>query len=148
MKKLLFLLLLLVVQACGKDDCEDYACTTPPAPFVFEIVDKVSGENLFSNGTYKPEQVEVVNTADGSELEFTFVEENELNLLRINSVGWQTETILSSIQLAGEEIFTLYVDAENVTEDCCNFTRYHEIKIEGTAYELNEEEGVYTIFVE
>lgn len=148
MKKLLFLLLLFVVQACGKDDCEDYACTTPPDPFVFEIVDKATGENLFSNGTFSPEQIAVINTIDGREVEFTFVEENGLNLLRVHGVGWKTETVLSSIQLDGEEIFTLYVEAEMVSENCCTFTRYHKIEIEGVEYKLNEETGTYTIFVE
>ncbi|WP_152425006.1 hypothetical protein [Nafulsella turpanensis] len=148
MKKLLFLFALLAVQGCQTDDCEDYLCNTPPGLFRFNIVDKATGENVFAKGTYSPDQIEVVNTADGGELEFTFVEENGLNLLRIHSIGWQTETVLSSIQLAGEEVFTLFVDAERLSEDCCAFTRYHEVKIEGAEFRLNEEKEIYTILVE
>ncbi|HCQ13230.1 MAG TPA: hypothetical protein DIU01_08165 [Flavobacterium sp.] len=38
-----------MLQSCG-ESCGE--CFTPPQNFMFEIVDKESGANLFANGTY------------------------------------------------------------------------------------------------
>ena len=149
MKNLLKLLLIFIVfttQSCDKD-CDGYACMTPPNYFVFEIVDKTTGENLFSNGTYKQEDIEVVNMADNSDLEYSFISEDNANLIIINSIGWKTEKITVLVKISDEEIFSLYVDAERVSEDCCSFTRYNKIEIGISPWEKVESD-LYKIFIE
>lgn len=147
--KLLLLVTVISVQSCSNEkNCEDYLCNTPPSPFLFEIVDKTTGENLFTNGTYQPEQIELVYLYDNtSNLDFTFFDENNVNIIQINSIGWKTEQANILVKISDDNIFNLLVDAERAYEDCCSFTKYHEIKIENSEFELNNETGIYKILV-
>lgn len=146
---LLFLFVLLFSQACKDDDnCSEVACFTPPEPFSFELVDKTSGENLFTNETYNSNDISVVDLDDQSAVEFTFQDENNTNLIRINTIGWETETVAYSIQIATKSVFELYVTAERSTDGCCPNTDFTEIRIEKADFELNKESGIYTIFVD
>lgn len=146
---LLFLFVLLFSQACKDDDnCSEVACFTPPEPFYFELVDKTSGENLFTNETYNANDISLVDLDDQSAVEFTFQDENNTNLIRINTIGWETETVAYSIQIATKSVFELYVTAERSTDGCCPNTDFTEIRIEKADFELNKESGIYTIFVD
>ncbi|MGP1993182.1 hypothetical protein D9V96_014995 [Zobellia laminariae] len=146
---LLFLFVLLFSQACKDDDnCSEVACFTPPEPFSFDLVDKTSGENLFTNETYNANDISVVDLDDQSAVEFTFQDENDTNLIRINTIGWETETVAYSIQIATKSVFELYVTAERSTDGCCPNTDFTEIRIEKADFELNKESGIYTIFVD
>ncbi len=148
MKKLNLVLILLAVifQSCNNDDCGD--CFTPPENFKFELVDKASGENLFTNGTFEPNQIEITNILNNSSTEFTFISENNLNLIQINGIGFQTEIVDLKIDIANTHIFNFYVDAERKKGDCCSFTEYKEIRISDSEFELNTQTGVYKILVE
>ena len=138
----------LIFQSCKTDD-DCGSCFTPPQNFVFEFVDADTKENLFTNETYDPDQLQIFNTLNAdAEVNFVFIAENALNLVNVNSIGWETETVNLKMRLAGNDIFTLYVDAERKDGECCSYTEYNEVKIEGSAFELNAQTGVYTIFVE
>jgi len=137
------LICLIFLQSC-KDDCEQ--CLTPPRPFNFEIVDNTSLENLFENGTYQPEEIQVINTLNDSQVEFTY--NADTKLIQINSIGWKTEVVNLRLSIAGNDIFDFYVDAERETEDCCSFTEYRELTIKKSAFKINSESGVYVILLE
>ncbi len=138
---------MICFQSCLDDD-ECGACFTPPAPFIFEIVNKATGENLFNNGTYNSSDIKIVNLADDSIVEHNFIDENNFDLIQINKIGWQTEIINYSLKIGVENIFNLYVDAKRLNENCCSFTRYNEIRIENSEYEFNTNTGIYKILVE
>jgi len=123
-------------------------CFTPPSPFGFELIDKVTRENLFSNGTFNSNDIKVINIDDQSNVVFTFIDENDYNIIQINTIGWKTEIVHYSIQISTENIFNLYVRAERLNENCCSFTRYQEIKIENSEFELNQTNGLYKILVD
>ena len=53
---LILIFTITTLLSCSYDDCEGLY-NIPSQNFTFEIVDKISGENLFTNGTYEPEQV-------------------------------------------------------------------------------------------
>ena len=146
--KLVALIALLFIQACDNNDCEDLLCFTPPIGFAFELVDKDSGENLFTNGTYNPDNIEVLNVLDNSKREFSFISENEVNIIRIGSIGWETEIAGVVLKVGDASILNLYVDSERVSENCCNFSKYNEIRIDNAEYELDQQSGIYTIFIE
>lgn len=145
---LIAVMILLSAQACDDKDCEDLLCFTPPMPFAFELVDKDSGENLFTNGSYDPDDIEVLNVSDNSRREFVFISENELNIIQIGSIGWENEIVEVVLKVGDETILNLYVDSERVSEDCCNFTKYNEIRIDNADYELDPQSGIYTIRIE
>ncbi|TXE10754.1 hypothetical protein ES711_02270 [Gelidibacter salicanalis] len=148
MKKLNLALILLVVffQSCNSDDCGD--CFTPPENFRFELVDKSSRENVFSNGTFNQNQIKITNMLNNSPAEFKFISENEINLIQINGIGFQTETIRLQIDLGNTPVFNFYVDAERKKEDCCSFTEFKDINITNSDFELDPQTGVYRILVE
>jgi len=147
MKKLiglLFFTLVFINQGCNKICGE---CFTPPAPFLFELIDKKTGENLFTNGTYEASQIELKNMINNRSFEYTFIAENNHNVIEITSIGWRTETVKILLSIGNDDIFCLLVDAEVLSEDCCTFTRFTEISIEISEFELNPETGIYTIKV-
>jgi len=143
---LTLVIVLLVFASCDNGDCDE--CFTPPQEFVFEIVDAESGENLFTNGTFTPETIKIVNTLDDSERTFRFISEDQINLIQIFEIGWETEIVNLEISVGNETLFSLYVDAQRTIEDCCSFTEFKEITIQNSEFEFNSESGVYTIFVE
>ncbi|WP_346862333.1 hypothetical protein [uncultured Draconibacterium sp.] len=115
---------------------------------MFELVDKTTGENLFTSGVLSSEDIQIVNLDDNSNVEFQFIDENDFNVIRIYSIGWKTQTITYSIEISSERLFTLFVDAERLCKNCCAFTRYNEIEIDGSEFELNGLSGIYKLLVE
>ncbi len=146
--KVVALIALLVTQACDINDCEGVACFTPPMGFAFELVDKDSGENLFTNGSYDSDDIELLNVLDNSKKEFSFISEDDINIIQIGSIGWDSEIEEVILKVGDEIILNLYVDSERVSENCCSFSRYNEIRIDNAAYELDQQSGIYTIFIE
>ncbi len=150
MKKIIGTLSVIIVlvfaQACKKDECGD--CFTPPAPFMFEIVDKTTGENLFTNGTFQPAAIKVTNTENNENIAFSFLDEDSINVVVINTIGWKTEKVNLRFEISNQLIFSMYVDAERLFENCCSFTRYNEIVISGTAYEADPTTEIYRILYE
>ena len=148
MKKinLIIILFTIILQGCITDDCGD--CFTPPQSFMFEIVDKTSGENLFTNETYTPEQIRITNTLNNSKGAFTFISENDINLIQINTIGWKTEIVNLKVDILDYHIFDFYVDAERKSGDCCSYTEYNEITVGASEFELDTQTGIYRILVE
>ena len=149
MKKinLILILFIIIFQSCNNDDCGE--CFTPPQSFSFEIVDKINGENVFANGTYESGNIEITDSLNNNEdVEFTFISENNINLIQISSIGWKTETVNLKIDISDNHIFDFYVDAERKTGDCCRYTEYNETKIGASEFELDTQSGIYKILVE
>ena len=81
-------------------------------------------------------------------VEFTFIKENNINLIEINTVGWQTELVNYRVNIDSNTIFDLDDDAERLSENCCSYTRYNEIEISNAEFRLTTETGIYTSLVE
>lgn len=145
---ILFLTLFTCLSCSKKGDCEDMACFTPPPSFVFEIVAKESGENLFANGTYDPNQIKIINLDTDSSVDFTFLDDNDANLITIHSIGWKTEIVNLKTTVSDKLLFNLYVDAERKTENCCSFTELNKVEVRNTEFQRNPMTGIYTILVE
>lgn len=145
--KLIAFIALIITQACNTNDCEDIACFTPPRGFAFELVDAETKENVFTNGTFDPDEIEVLNIVDNSGRDFSFISENEVNIIQIGSIGWETEVAEVVLKVGDADILNLYVDSERVSENCCNFSKYNEIRIDNAEYELDQQSGIYTIFL-
>lgn len=138
---ILILSLVVLAQSCSnKNNCEDFLCNSGPASFQLELVDKDSGENLFTNGTFSQEDLEVTNTS-GTEAEYRFSDENNLNFLQISTF----ESVAYSVKINGTEIFKISIDAEGVTKDCCFHTEVNEFKIENADFEQDQNTGIYKV---
>jgi len=150
MKKINLLLILftIIFQGCKDDDECNQLCFTPPQAFQFEIIDKESGENLFTNGTFDSNEITITDNLNNNEsIEFSFISENNINLIQIGSIGWATEIVNLKIDISDNHIFNFYVDAERI-EDCCSYTEYNEINLTDSEFELNSQTGIYKILVE
>jgi hypothetical protein len=145
-KVLLFFLFFCLLYAC-EDIFKSVDCTTPPPGFTFEIVDKTTGENLFTNGTFKSEQIIVTDLATNLKVPFTFISENGMNILSIQNIGWKTEKINYSITIQDKKVFELYADVSRVNGDNCDHTVYNQVLIKYAEYEFNKEKGSYIIKV-
>ncbi|MGB5435708.1 MAG: hypothetical protein WBM98_07445 [Maribacter sp.] len=146
--QLLVLALVLISQSCEDDDCGDISCFTEPTPFEFELVDKTTGENLFTNNTFDPSDLKVIDRADDRAVEFAFISENDYNIIGVYTIGWQTETVQYAFQIGSEPLFELFVDGERLNINCCSYTEYNEIRIENAEFQLDEQRGIYKILVE
>ena len=150
MKKNNFILILFVIifQGCKDDHCDEILCFTPPESFRFEIVDKTRGENLFTNGTYESKNIKITDNLNNNEtVEYTFISENNINLIQIGSIGWETEIVNLKIDISDNHIFNFYVHAERNTGNCCSFTEYKEITITNSEFEFDSQTGIYRILV-
>ncbi|MCF8714468.1 hypothetical protein JM658_06445 [Joostella atrarenae] len=144
---LLLFTLIIILQSCNNDDNCDQDCFTPPNTFLFEVLDKTSGENLFTNETYNPEDIIITDSLnDNQSVAYTFISEDNLNLIQIGSIGWETEIVNLNINISEDHIFDLYVDVERKSENCCSFSQYNEIRVSNS--ELDTQTGIYKILVE
>jgi hypothetical protein len=141
---ILLLFVLVSFHSCKKDP-PSYECFTGPNPFRFALIDKASGQNLLANGTLYTSDVKIINLADNSIIPYPF--NNDRSLVFIHTIGWKTEIVNYKLEILGEAIFTLYVDAERI-HNRCSYTRYNEIKLEGCEFEYNEQTGIYNILIE
>jgi len=147
MKKIVFIIVILTITFQGCENCNDN-CVSPPKAFRFDLVDKNTFENLFSNGTFNPNDISVINDLNNSKVDYSFVHENNINRIIISSIGWRTEKINITLKISNDEILRLYVDAIRETKDCCDFTQYKEIRIDNAEYEYNNHNGVHTILID
>jgi len=148
MKKTILLssfLLIVFIQSCTDFGCDDNLCFSSPGAFNFELVDKSTGENLFSNGTYNSNAIEIISAIDSSPIDYLFIAENNFNVIRVASIGWKTEIVEGILIVNDTEIIRFYVDAKRVSENCCSFTRYDDFRIENADYEYDYQTGVYKI---
>ncbi len=129
-----------MAQSCDTNNCEDISCNSGPASFQLEIVDKDSGENLFTNGTYNKEDLELIANSN-SEATYRFIDEDDYNIIRISTF----KSVDYSVRISDSEIFTVSVNAEGVTEDCCFFTSVNNFEIEGADFEPDQNTGIFKI---
>lgn len=150
-KKLFFVLLLgmLSFQGCKKIDCTGYDCFTPPEPFIFELLDKNTKENLFSNGTLDSTQIEVLDTLTNNSVDFKFLTEDSINVVVIYGIGWQLDrkAVDVVLRVSGTDIVNVYVDSETLSEECCTFVKYYEVKIGNANYTQDKDSGWYQVLV-
>ncbi len=144
--KLIFAALTLMFFSCDlAKDCPE--CMTPPQAFLFNLLDKNSGENLFVNGTFSPDDFQIINVLNQQPVQYELIEEDELGYIQIHSIGWQTEVVNCHFYHKDEQLFTFYVDAVRKSDDCCSFTRFNAIDLEGKEFELDNSLGVYRVFI-
>jgi hypothetical protein len=147
-KKITILILFTIVAICGcNNDLTPEpgpACFTPASGFPFEIVDKTTGANLFTNGTYQFNQLLITDLATNKRIPYTF--ESVHGLFITDGIGWKTEKINYSITIQEKPIFDLYIDATRIN-GTCSYTKINEILIKNAEFEIDKDSSVYRILV-
>lgn len=141
--------MITTILSCSKGECGDP--NIGPKVFNFQITDKVNGEDLFSNGTYTPQQIEVINILDDSPVEYIF-DDSVTNFSRIyiDLNEWATERVNIKLTISGDDIFTFSANTNVIRNDCFNYTDYKDISITGSDFveDGNNQNGFYIILVE
>ncbi|SRX55313.1 hypothetical protein [Aequorivita sp. CIP111184] len=139
---------IFLLNSCSVDKC-DVDCNSGPLELDFELLNKATGENLFTNGTFDPNDIDVLDLDNNnSSVQFTFNSENDINIINLGPFGWETNIANYFLKVGDRDIFTLHVDAEEKTEDCCSFVQVNKLEITNASFELNPETGVYEVLVE
>lgn len=135
------------LNSCSVKKC-DVLCTSGPLSLSFELLDKTTGENLFTNGTFDPSDIVVLDLDNQNDsVPFDFYSENALNTIQLGPFGWGTNMANYLLKVGETTIFTLHVDAEKIEGECCSHVVLNELTIDGAAYSQNPETGIYEVLV-
>jgi len=148
-KSFVFLFLAaFALNSCNVDKC-DVDCVSGPLSLSFELLDKTTGENLFTNNTFDPADINVLDLDNNnSSVQFTFNSENDINIINLGPFGWGTNIANYLLKVGDREIFTLYVEAEEIKSDCCSNVVLNKLTIGGADFSQNTQNGVYEVLVE
>ena len=144
----LFFIAAFAFNSCSVDNCE-VDCNSGPLGLSFELLDKATGENLFTNGTFDSADIQVLDlNNNNSNVQFTYYPEDDSNLINLGPFGWGTNIVNYALKVGERDIFILYLDTEKNTEDCCSFVQVNKLEIINANYSQNPETGIYEILVE
>lgn len=146
--KLSFLFLLITTFGCNSDD-NHAECNSIPEHFIFQFIDKDSGENLFANGTYDPkQQILVTNLKTADIIQLSTLKSEDAYSLSIANIGWISEKIAYEISFyQSKTIFSLYVDAERISGKC-TYTKFNSVEIKNAPFQLDKTTGIYKILID
>lgn len=145
---LLLFLTLITFYSCSVDKC-DVDCVSGPLSLNFQLLDKNTGENLFTNETFNSEDIQVLDLDnDNNNVQFTFYDEDSIDLINLGPFGWGINKVNYILKVGDRDIFTLELDAEQRTEDCCSYVAVTKLEIKNSEYQLNPETGIYEILVQ
>lgn len=142
MKIFLTLFVLLFFAGCTTTD-EGILCETGPVGLTFEIVIAGTGENIFSSGLYKPDQLHIENQV-GEKVRYRFYpERNVIDVV----LGWESKSGVYTVTFNEEIEFKIVFTLVRSGSNGCTSTQLAELEIDGANYELNKTNGLLSIFV-
>ena len=143
-KHLLIFIAILALMSCDTRDCDDMTCFTPPPVFLFKIVDKASGENLYTNGTLNSDDIKVTDE-NGKQLQYTFITENNVNLLQANEFGWDSNISTYHIYPDNDIKIDIALQSKMKNENCCSFYEISEFSVVNYNYSIENSTGIITV---
>lgn len=142
----------LLMTNCKSDDPSELDCSLVDCivnSIIFEIISKDTQENLFTNGTYKAEDIHLTRKGNGQNIPFSFVDYDDLNIVSaftVNDINNNENYIFSiSNQLEFEVEYSVTAPTELT---CCPNYIVNNFKITGLDYEFDYLNQTCTIFVE
>ncbi len=149
MKKLLLLPLLLLLTFCGNEDdtedCSTISCEGGPN-LIITVLNKTTGDNLFSNETYTAEDVTITDE-NGDDISYYDVSNGSIY---IQVLGVENDVNTYMLNIADDITMTTDVELieNNNSTGCCSYP----VKV-GTidlvaSHETEITEGSITIYVE
>lgn len=145
---ILLVIAVFALNSCNVDKC-DVDCSSGPLRLSFELLDKATGENLFTNNTFDPADIAVLDLGNNNiEVQFTFNSENDINIINLAPFGWGTNIANYLLKVGERDIFTLAVDAEEIKDVCCSNVVLNKLTLEGSEFSQNTQSGVYEVLVE
>jgi len=144
MKSIYAIFLVFTLWGCKSDDCEGMLASTGPAGFSFTLVDAFTGENLFTNGTYSPEQISIV-TDENQELEYLYHSEPGFDLSFISvDLGFDEQAGNAYVKSENDTLFSFYFETKMSHEKCFSNISLKDIEFSVDS-EPGYESGIYKI---
>lgn len=147
MKKAILFFVLISLSACKINECEDIDCFTPPPSFIFELVDKTTGENLFTTGVLDSSTIEVLDE-DSNKTTFSFITEDGINLLQLTEIGWNLGLHTYTVSVGTDVEFSITLEMEEKHENCCTFFNTLQFNVSTYEFEQSTTSGIYTIKID
>jgi hypothetical protein len=136
---------LAFLSGCDKiNKCQNIDCFTPPQPFIFNIVDASTGENVFAGGAFNKDDVEVYDENDRWE-NHMFDTYADSNYLVLPEIGWETKRTAYTIHLGEETEINLVLDMQERHENCCTFFSIEDFSIEDYPWSEIDSTGVIQV---
>ncbi len=147
MKKNIFLILLLITLfSCKNNDCSDYACFTPPPSFIFELVDKSTGENLFSNGSLSPDEIRVFDE-ENNRLNASFISEDNVNIIDVSEIGWNLGSHSYTLIVGIDLEINIVLEIEEKNENCCTYFEVINFQVLNYEFSKSNTTGIITVLI-
>ena len=143
-KHMLILIAILSLMSCDTRDCDDMSCFTPPPVFLFKVVNKASGENLYTNGTLNSDDIKITDE-NGKQLQYTFITENNVNLLQADEFGWDSNISTYYIDPGNGIKIDIALNSEMKNENCCSFYEISDFSVLNYNYSVENSTGIITV---
>lgn len=136
MKKVFLLLILLVLSSCSKKD-DETTCLPLPNNIDINIIDKISGENVFTIGMFTQSQLQIV-TNPANQFPVNFYQEGQQTIFTIFPI--KAEGIINFSIVLNNEI-TIPIKAKIIINNGCGTNYYFESITSENANYLVEKSG-------
>lgn len=121
MKNLFYIFFLIVICSCSKDK-DETNCVPAPNNIDINIVDKITGENVFTSGMFKQNQVQIL-TNPANQFPVNFTQNTGLNTLTI--VPIKAEGFINFSIILNNQI-TIQLKAKIIVNNGCGTNYYFE----------------------
>lgn len=139
-KSILVIILAVIFYSCDKP-CQD--ASTGPPNFRIEIIDAVTNENVFTNGTFTQNQLQVT-PSNSTSFNYSFISENNLNILVI-SPAWEEGTFTTTIKLGADITIPIITKVKKVSDDCNTNYVIETVTINNYENHFDQENYIYKI---
>jgi hypothetical protein len=141
MKKSIFLIIIITFFYSCEEPCP--IGNTGPPSFTVEIVDATTNENVFTNGTFSENQLQV--TTEGSLTQsYGFISDENLNRIIITP-AWSEGVFLTKIKLNNEIVIPIRTLITKSSTKCFENHFITNLVVENYAYTFDNQNGVYKI---
>ncbi len=125
----------------------NYSCFTLPPEFLFEIVDKQSGENMFSSGKFNSKDI-IVKDENNKNISHAFCSDNGFNLINLSSIGWNTNISDYTLFIGADIKIKIHLVMEKKINGN-NSISYNKIEfsVEDYEYEQSNTAGIIKIII-
>ncbi len=142
-----FFISVLLFSCKSDDDCGEINCSLPYTEFTFDILDKLTGKNVFVENNYDPAALKLFNTDNLEEgIEFNF-SDDDLYLVQLDPIRSRLNIKNFTFQIADDILFLLEIETEE-NEGCCPDTYYSKVEIKSSEFRKNEDNGNHEILID
>lgn len=146
MRKLLNLSIFIILIFATACDSGEVNCSTGPFVRTFEFVDKDSGANLFSNGTFAPQTpVTVTDLNQNKVIQTIYMKSNTDRPLLV--LGFEAGTFKYAVKVGDKPVFELSVVTEEVKGGHCSGIVNKSFEIKNAEFEEDKTSGIYKILI-